>query len=235
MPTKILAIDDSKTMRLAIKITFAAEDAEVVAVSKGSEAVARAKQMPADIVLVDHRLSAGEPSGFDVVRALKADPATASLPVLMLVPSTGGVSDAQVSECGADGSIKKPFDTGELIKSVNERVGQPSAARPAAPTPAATIVMAMPMAVPAAVTIAIATSVAVGVTVVDDVLVISHRPLHVPLTSQPPHTKHNRTDVCMTGHFIGGTSLVALHWWHFVGGTLLVAHRWWHVVYDRTS
>jgi hypothetical protein len=27
MPTKILAIDDSKTMRLAIKITFAAEDA----------------------------------------------------------------------------------------------------------------------------------------------------------------------------------------------------------------
>jgi CheY-like chemotaxis protein len=53
MPTKILAIDDSKTMRLAIKITFSAEDAEVVAVSKGSEAVARAKQIGADVVLVD--------------------------------------------------------------------------------------------------------------------------------------------------------------------------------------
>jgi hypothetical protein len=63
MPTKILAIDDSKTMRLAIKITFAAEDCEVVAVSKGSEAVARAKQMPADVLIVDAVLAAGEPSG----------------------------------------------------------------------------------------------------------------------------------------------------------------------------
>jgi CheY-like chemotaxis protein len=69
MPTKILAIDDSKTMRLAIKITFAAEDCEVVAVSKGSEAVARAKQMPADVLIVDANLAAGEPSGYDVARA----------------------------------------------------------------------------------------------------------------------------------------------------------------------
>ena len=74
MPTKILAIDDSKTMRLAIKITFAAEDCEVVAVSKGSEAVVRAKQMPADILIVDAVLAAGEPSGYEVARMLRADP-----------------------------------------------------------------------------------------------------------------------------------------------------------------
>ena len=110
MPTKILAIDDSKTMRLAIKITFAAEDAEVVAVSKGGEAVARAKQMGADVVLVDHRLAGGD-AGADVVRALKSDSATAQIPVLLLTPAQGGVSDADVSACGADGSIGKPFDT----------------------------------------------------------------------------------------------------------------------------
>ena len=46
MATKILAIDDSKTMRLAIKITFAAEDAEVTSVSKGSDAVARINRFP---------------------------------------------------------------------------------------------------------------------------------------------------------------------------------------------
>ena len=78
MPTKILAIDDSKTMRLAIKITFAAEDYDVVAVSKGSEAVARAKQMPADVLIVDAALAAGEPSGYDVVKAIRADPDTAA-------------------------------------------------------------------------------------------------------------------------------------------------------------
>ena len=57
MGTKILAIDDSKTMRLAIKIAFAAEDAQVVAVSTGSEAVPRAQSMEADVILVDHKLA----------------------------------------------------------------------------------------------------------------------------------------------------------------------------------
>lgn len=124
MPTKILAIDDSKTMRLAIKITFAAEDAKVTAVSKGSEAVARAKQMQADVVLVDHKLAAGEPSGFEVVQALKANPATANIPVIMLVPARGGVSEADIKAAGADNYIGKPFDTQELIDKVAASLGR---------------------------------------------------------------------------------------------------------------
>ena len=118
MPTKILAIDDSKTMRLAIKITFAAEDAKVTAVSKGSEAVARAKQMQADVVLVDHNLAPGEPSGFDVVQALKSNPATAGIPVIMLIPAKGNIGEAEISAAGADNYIGKPFDSQELIDKV---------------------------------------------------------------------------------------------------------------------
>jgi CheY-like chemotaxis protein len=111
MPTKILAIDDSKTMRLAIKITFAAEEAEVTAVSKGSEAIARAKQMGADIVLVDANLAAGEPSGYDVCEQLNGDADTAKIPVIVLVSSQTGADAARLKRCGADGSIAKPFDT----------------------------------------------------------------------------------------------------------------------------
>lgn len=118
MPTKILAIDDSKTMRLAIKITFAAEDYEVVAVSKGSEAVARAKQMPADVLIVDAALAAGEPSGYDVVRAIRADGDTANIPVLLIVSSQVGIDEAQVQACGANGAMTKPFDTQELLDKV---------------------------------------------------------------------------------------------------------------------
>jgi len=138
MPTKILAIDDSKTMRLAIKITFAAEDAKVTAVSKGSEAVARARQMQADVVLVDHNLAPGEPSGFEVVQALKANPATASIPVIMLVPARGGVSEADISAAGADNYIGKPFDSQVLIDKVAAALGRgaskpsPAVARPPA-------------------------------------------------------------------------------------------------------
>lgn len=122
MPTKILAIDDSKTMRLAIKITFAAEDCEVVAVSKGSEAVARAKQLPADVLIVDTNLAAGEPSGYEVARAVRADPDTANIPVLLLVSNQVGIDEAQVSACGANGAMTKPFDTQELLEKVNALV-----------------------------------------------------------------------------------------------------------------
>jgi len=124
MPTKILAIDDSKTMRLAIKITFAAEDADVTAVSKGSEAVARAKQMGADVVLVDATLAAGEPSGYDVCQQLKADADTAGIPVLVLASSQTGIDAGRLKACGADGSITKPFETQELIDKVAEVLGK---------------------------------------------------------------------------------------------------------------
>jgi len=122
MPTKILAIDDSKTMRLAIKITFAAEDCEVVAVSKGSEAVARAKQMPADVLIVDANLAAGEPSGYDVARAVRADPDTAHIPVLLLVSAQAGIDEGQVQASGANGAMTKPFDTQELLERVTALV-----------------------------------------------------------------------------------------------------------------
>jgi len=127
MPIKILAIDDSKTMRLAIKITFAAEDAEVTSVSKGSEAVARAKQMAADVVLVDAKLAEGEPSGYEVCRALKSDSATANMPVILLVSNQDAVDMARVREVGGDAVLSKPFDTQELIDKVTEVVGKPVA------------------------------------------------------------------------------------------------------------
>ncbi len=135
MPTKILAIDDSKTMRLAIKITFAAEDCEVIAVSKGSEAVARAKKMGAEILLVDANLAAGEPSGYEVCKAMKADSATSHIPVLILVSNQTGPDEAQLSACGAAGHVTKPFNSQELIDQVRGLVGggkQVAAKKPAA-------------------------------------------------------------------------------------------------------
>ncbi len=129
-------------MRLAIKITFQAEDGDVVAVSKGSEAVARAKKQGSDIVLVDAVLADGEPSGYDVCRALKADSATASTPVIIMVSNQTGVDNAAIEACGADGAITKPFDTSELIQKVGSLTSGAGASKPAAkpaakPKPAA--------------------------------------------------------------------------------------------------
>ena len=146
---KILAIDDSKTIRLAIKITFAAEQAEVVAVSKGSEAVARAKHMGAQVVLVDHALAASEPSGPEVVKTLKADPATAGIPVVLMVPAKGQYDEAAASGCGADDTITKPFESQALLDKVAALIGgavhkAPASSAAPAPKPAAPAPRAAP-------------------------------------------------------------------------------------------
>jgi len=145
MPTKILAIDDSKTMRLAVKITFAAEDADVTSVSKGSDAVARAKQLSPDVILVDAALGDGEPSGYDVCQALKSDADTQGTPVLLMVSNQTGVDQGRLDDAGADGFIHKPFDSQELIDKVAAVAGTPAKAASAsasvpkaAPVPAAT-------------------------------------------------------------------------------------------------
>lgn len=135
MPIKILAIDDSKTMRLAIKITFAAEDAEVTSVSRGSEAVARAKQMGADVILVDVTLAEGEPDGYEVCRALKNDSETAEIPVVLMVSNQTGIDNTSFDDSGAAGYIAKPFDTQELIQKVWETVGEPSTHLAGTPRP----------------------------------------------------------------------------------------------------
>ncbi|MBZ5716070.1 response regulator transcription factor [Nannocystis pusilla] len=167
MPTKILAIDDSKTMRLAIKITFAAEDYDVVAVSKGSEAVARAKQMPADVLIVDAALAAGEPSGYEVVRAVRADPDTAHIPVLLLVSNQVGIDDAQVQACGANGAMTKPFDTQEMLEKVTalaqgKSISSGKPVPKAAPAPQPTAAPARPAPVPAPAPVAAAPTPAVA-------------------------------------------------------------------------
>ena len=156
MPTKILAIDDSKTMRLAIKITFAAEDVDVTSVGKGSDAVARAKQLGANLVLVDHALGDGEPSGYDVCQSLKNDGETSAIPVIVMVSNQSGVDQAKLKAAGGDGWIAKPFDTTELLDKVGEVLGKPVAkptatgkpAAKAAPKPAAKPAAAKPAPAP---------------------------------------------------------------------------------------
>lgn len=144
MATKILAIDDSKTMRLAIKITFAAEDAEVTSVSKGSDAVARIKAKQAqggyDVVLVDAQLAGGEPSGYDVCAAIKQDPATAKIPVIVLVNNQTGADEGKLASAGGDDWLAKPFSTDDLIEKVSGVIAKgsrPAAAAAAAPAAAA--------------------------------------------------------------------------------------------------
>lgn len=111
-------IDDSATMREVIKIAFRRESIEVVAFSDADSAMRQMFQQPADIVISDLIMPGRD--GYDVCRAIKENPATSNVPVVLM----SGVVNKGVAEKAfavkADELIRKPFQPGDLLARVKQ-------------------------------------------------------------------------------------------------------------------
>jgi DNA-binding response OmpR family regulator len=78
--------------------------------------LAYARNHPVDVVILDLMLPGM--SGFDVCQALRAERATADLPVIMLTARTEESDRVKGLELGADDYISKPFSPNELVARV---------------------------------------------------------------------------------------------------------------------
>src|SRR5687767_1513802 len=107
MPKSLLVADDSLTMRKVIGLIFATEDFTVTAVDNGMEALTKARELKPDIVLADVTMPGK--TGYEVCEALKTDPATQSIPVVLLAGNFEPFDEARAKSAGANDHIKKPF------------------------------------------------------------------------------------------------------------------------------
>jgi DNA-binding response OmpR family regulator len=93
--------------------------------SAGDEALAYLRSHPVDVMVLDLMLPGL--SGLDVCRAIRADPATAALPVIMLTARTDEADRVKGLDLGADDYVAKPFSPNELvarIRAVTRRARQ---------------------------------------------------------------------------------------------------------------
>lgn len=169
---KILAVDDSATMRRIYEMTFAGQDGmEVVTVDSGDAAIRYVMERGADIVLADASMNGT--TGYDVARALREQPGTASTPVVLLASAQAPFDAERARASGIDDHILKPFDTQSLIDKARDVMSRgrgavkvpsaPAAARPVAAAPVAAAPMRNPTmasAVPVAPTPAVGSAVA---------------------------------------------------------------------------
>lgn len=128
----LLAIDDSKTMRKVIEITFAGEDYRTVLSESANDALAKLRSEKPAVVLVDAIL--GETSGYDLCQRIKAE--APQVGVIILSSKQHPYDRAKGSAVGADDFIDKPFDTQALIDKT-AGLAQRMAEAPAKPAPAA--------------------------------------------------------------------------------------------------
>lgn len=140
MPHHLLIADDSVTIQRVIKLTFADEDIDVVAVGDGSQALAAIDQAPPDIVLADVEMPGC--NGYEVARHVRNSPRLAHIPVVLLTGAFEPVDEAKAAAVGCDGVLSKPFEPQAVLARVRELLAKPRAvasppvsAPPAIPVP----------------------------------------------------------------------------------------------------
>jgi PAS domain S-box-containing protein len=90
---------------------------DVEAVADGEAALAAVRRQPADLVLADAMMPRLD--GFGLLRELRADPRTSSLPIILLSARAGEESRVEGLEAGADDYLVKPFSARELLARVS--------------------------------------------------------------------------------------------------------------------
>ena len=119
--TRILAADDSASMREMVKISLGSAGFEVTSAADGEEALRLAASSTFDLVLLDVNMPLRD--GFEVTRALRAEPGYRNTPILMLTTESSADSKREGKSAGATGWITKPFQQAQLLAVVKKVLG----------------------------------------------------------------------------------------------------------------
>jgi two-component system, chemotaxis family, chemotaxis protein CheY len=119
MSKKILAVDDSASMRHMVGVTLRAAGYEVIEASDGDEALEYARNHPVDLVLADVNMPRMD--GITLVAHLRALPSYHLTPMLLLTTESSQQSKQMGKRAGATGWMVKPFHPDQLLTTL-ERV-----------------------------------------------------------------------------------------------------------------
>ncbi|EHR70489.1 response regulator with CheY-like receiver domain and winged-helix DNA-binding domain [Burkholderiales bacterium JOSHI_001] len=117
---QVLVVDDNDVTREMLRACLA-DDHQVLQAADGEQALALARTHRLDAIVLDVMLPGLD--GYAVCRALKADPATADVPVLFVSVKVTLEERLQGYAAGGDDYVTKPFDLAELHSKVARLVG----------------------------------------------------------------------------------------------------------------
>ena len=112
----ILVVDDEANIVELIKVTLQKEDYRVISAFDGTSGLAMAAEYQPDLIVLDIMMPGRD--GLEVCRALKANPATAPIPVIILSAKSDDIDKVLGLEMGADDYVTKPFSPRELLARI---------------------------------------------------------------------------------------------------------------------
>ncbi len=117
---RVLVVDDSKSARLVLRRMLEKHDLIVDTVESATEALEYLIVNRPDAIFMDHMMPGMD--GFEAVRAIKGNPQTATIPVMMYTSKAGDLYLGQARALGAVGVLPKTVAPAELYESL-KRIG----------------------------------------------------------------------------------------------------------------
>jgi DNA-binding response OmpR family regulator len=124
MQRKVLVVEDDPDQLEVIRSTLKAAGFAIGTAANGIDALVKTRSVAPDLIVLDLMLPGL--NGFDICESLKQDPATASVPIIMLTGMHGQFGRFAGLEAGASEFLFKPFNPDELIAKVEELLSRAS-------------------------------------------------------------------------------------------------------------
>ena len=134
MPNKkILIVEDDPDVLLGMQIRLEANHYETFFAGDVESTVPAAQKHTPDLILLDLGLPGG--GGFKAMENVKADPALAAIPIIIVSGRTGQETRARALKEGANAFLEKPVDNQELLAVIRQALGpnETTHAKPEAP------------------------------------------------------------------------------------------------------
>jgi two-component system phosphate regulon response regulator PhoB len=117
MAARILIVEDEEPLTMLLRYNLEAAGYAVDSAARGDEAELKLRESTPDLVVLDWMLPAI--SGIEICRRLRAQPATAKLPIIMLTARGEESERVRGLTTGADDYVVKPFSVSELLARIN--------------------------------------------------------------------------------------------------------------------
>ncbi|WP_368187479.1 response regulator [Aestuariibius sp. HNIBRBA575] len=120
MKKKILAVDDSRTMRSLLERALHDAGFDVDLAEDGVDGLDKLEDAQPDLVITD--INMPRLDGFGVIEGIRAMDQYRGLPILVLTTESGAELKSKARKAGATGWIVKPFDQDKLVSAINRIV-----------------------------------------------------------------------------------------------------------------
>lgn len=122
MTASILTVDDSASLRVALKIALTSAGYAVDEARDGAEGLRKASASSFDLVITDLNMPVMD--GLTMIESMRKLPQLAGLPIIFLTTESDAGLKQRAKAAGATGWVTKPFQPDSLVKIVKKVLGR---------------------------------------------------------------------------------------------------------------